>query len=279
MDGWFFVLPLYEGQQTMPETLDTIDGLLDAYLLANDLEPTTEAWYRRIFSVFHEWHGRDSQRPELRAELLSTFLRDMREGHSTHYCKSLRNGLLAVLGKHVERCNVRTVKLKKLQPESWTQEDVELLVRCAFVLPARKHIYYSRVSLFAWHTGLSKGDLHLIERGHFEADGTLLFERHKTGESVVVWVPPHLLEGLPESGPLFPRLWSDEQFRKDFKRMVQAAGLTGTFKKLRKTSGTEAEILTGRGHEHLANSRKVFEVHYLDRKRVHREPVRLPQIG
>lgn len=60
--------------------------------------------------------------------------------------------------------------------------------------------------------------------------------------------------------------------------VVAAAGLVGTFKTLRKTSGTQAEILTGRGHEHLANTRGIFEKHYLDRRRVHREPVRLPRI-
>ncbi|MEX0677783.1 MAG: hypothetical protein WD063_11950 [Pirellulales bacterium] len=87
-----------------------------------------------------------------------------------------------------------------------------------------------------------------------------------------------MLAELPTSGPVFPTLWSNEQFRKDFRHVVHAAGLSGTFKKLRKSRGTEAELLTGRGHEHLANSRKEFEVHYLDRTRVHREPIRLPPL-
>lgn len=256
-----------------------IDDLLEAYLLIHDLEPTTEAWYRRVFSVFHEWKAQHAPGDELTAELLSRFLRDMREGHSTHYCKSLRNGLLAVLGEHVDRRRVRTVKLDKLRPASWTQADVDKLLRATIVLLPRKQSYYRPLIAFAWHTGLSKNDLHLIERADFRADGTLVYERHKTGESVVVWVPLELFEGLPAKGPLFPRLWSDEQFRKDFQRVVRAAGLAGTFKTLRKTSGTEAELLTGRGHEHLANSRRVFEIHYLDRQRVHREPVRLPKLG
>jgi dTDP-4-amino-4,6-dideoxygalactose transaminase len=39
--------------------MPTIDDLLAAYLLGNDLEPTTEAWYRRIFGVFRQWSGPD----------------------------------------------------------------------------------------------------------------------------------------------------------------------------------------------------------------------------
>ena len=258
---------------------ETLAALLDDYLLANDLEQTTEAWYRRIVNVFSEWHAKDLTASGIVPETLSRFLRDMRAGHSTYYCKSLRSGLLAVLGEHIDRRKVRTIKLDRLRPNSWTQAELERLIASVNVLPAYKRPYYVRVCLFAWYTGLSKGDLHLIARANFDEDGTLLFERHKTGEEVVAWVPPHLLDGLAMLGPLFPRLWSDEQFRKDFKRMVAAAGLVGTFKTLRKSSGTQAEILTGRGHEHLANSRKVFEQHYLDRKRVHREPVRFPLIG
>lgn len=259
--------------------MPTIDDLLSAYLLANDLELTTEAWYRRIFGVFRQWCGRSLPAGELTHELLSTFLRDKREGHSTYYCKSLRNGLLAVLGEHIDRRKVRRIKLDKLRPGSWSQIDLAAIVRSCAVLPPYKREYYGLACQFAWHTGLSKNDLHLIRAKDFTEDGTLVYERHKTGEPVVAWVPPELLVGLPAFGVLFPKRWSDEQFRKDFKRIVTAAGLTGTFKKLRKTSGTQAELLTGKGHEHLANSRKVFESHYLDRRIVHREPIKLPKIG
>jgi|GEM_PF-5405174 len=257
----------------------TVDETLEAYLLTNDLQPTTEAWYRRIFGVFREWCGRPLPMAELTHELLSEFLRAKRDGHSSYYCKSLRNGLLAVLGEHVDRRKVRRIKLTALRPGSWSQDDLLAIVSSCVELPEYKQVYYKRISQFGWHTGLSRNDLHLITAADFSGDGTLIYERHKTGEHVVAWVPLELFEGLPQAGPLFPRRWSDEQFRKDFKRIVTASGLTGTFKKLRKTSGTQAELLTGRGHEHLANSRRVFESHYLDRRIVHREPVKLPKIG
>lgn len=43
------------------------------------------------------------------------------------------------------------------------------------------------------------------------------------------------------------------------------AGLSGSIGRLRHSSGTAFEIShPQRGHEHLGNTRKVFEGHYLD---------------
>jgi hypothetical protein len=71
----------------------------------------------------------------------------------------------------------------------------------------------------------------------------------------------------------------EEHFRVEFAKIVKAAGLVGTFKKLRKSSGSRAEQLNaGSGHVHLGNSRRVFEQHYLGSDAIDVQPVRLPQI-
>ena len=65
----------------------------------------------------------------------------------------------------------------------------------------------------------------------------------------------------------------------EFSRIVAKAGLDGSFKKLRKSSGTRAEQLEpGRGHIHLGNSRKVFEQHYLGNDPAKIQPIRLPSL-
>jgi hypothetical protein len=249
---------------------------LESHLLRADLTGETERWYRTIVGVFLAWHGGDG---ELVADTLSRFLKDKQAaGRSSHYCRSLRNGLLAVLGETIERRHVRSVKLSRLAPHSWTSGDVAKLVESVGVLADYKRDFYRGMILAGYHTGLAQGDLHRLTRADFREDGTLLYSRAKTGSAVVAWMPPEVLVGLPTEGPLFPRRWSGEQFRKDFRRIVQTAGLQGTFKTLRKTSGTLAELLNGRGHEHLANSRRVFELHYLDRKQVHRAPTKLPPL-
>ena len=93
----------------------------------------------------------------------------------------------------------------------------------------------------------------------------LKWNRQKTGRPVIVAVPADLLRRLPESGPCWPRRFSREYFRRTFRKIVARAGLRGTFKKLRKSSGTSVESLhPGCGHIHLGNTRRVFELHYLD---------------
>lgn len=260
---------------------ETFLAMLDDYVLKTDLDADSENWYRRIGSVFVGWFGRDDvPSEELTCTLFSKFLHDkQREGRSPHYCRSLRGGLLAVVSEIVDSRKVRTIRLPKLTPISWTPLEVASLVRHVKVLPHYKREHYAGLIQFGYYTGLSRSDLHELERSEFNSDGVLISNRGKTGADVVAWVPPKLLDGLPAKGAIFPRLWSNEQFRKDFKKIVKSADLTGTFKTLRKTSGTEAELLTGKGHEHLANGRKVFEAHYLNRKRVHREPTKLPRIG
>jgi integrase len=133
----------------------------------------------------------------------------------------------------------------------------------------------------AWYTGLSFCDLLRVERSNILPGGVLVIERSKTKKRVVVWLPPELTRQLHQRFP--GRLWvlttSQEYFRRQFKKIAAAAGLTGSFKKLRKSSGTAIEILhPGRGHEHLGNTRQVFEQHYLSVAAMPLKPLKPPTI-
>lgn len=266
---------------SMPTVDDSeLRGLLTQYLLLNDVSSETEDWYWRVVSVFATWRCRNARGEPISSDLLSRFLRDkQRAGLSSYYCRSLRNGLIAVTGELVDSRKVRSIKLPKLSPLTWCPDKVRRLILHVAILPLRKRIYYTKIIGFAFHSGLSQVDIHRVTAADIDLTGVLRFRRRKTDSAVVVAIPQDILAGLPRIGPLFPRLVSNEQFRRDFKRIVLAAGLTGTFKTLRKTSGTEADILTGRGHEHLGNTRAVFEKHYLNRERALRQPVNLPSIG
>lgn len=257
-----------------------LESLLDSYLVATDLQPQSQQWYRRVVSVYCGWQRAADDRAELTTESISRFLRDKQlAGRSSHYCRGLRNALLAILGPRINARSVRPVRLERLHPRSWTPAEVAKIIARADILPDYKVVFYRKITAFGWHSGMSKNDLHRVEAAHLAPDGTLVFDRHKTGVTIVAWVPPSVWAGLPTAGPLFPRRWSEEQFRRDFNRMVRAAGLHGSFKQLRKSSGTEADIRSnGAGHTHLANSRKVFEAHYQDRTRIHRQPVKLPRV-
>lgn len=74
-------------------------------------------------------------------------------------------------------------------------------------------------------------------------------------------------------------MWaSAESFRKEARKLISAAGLPGSLKWLRSGSGSNFERLhPGRGHEHLGNTRAVFEAHYLVDEIVNSDAALLPE--
>jgi integrase len=231
--------------------------ILEDYLLARDLAPDSDAFYRRTVAVYSNWNGHQP----FSANSVSQFLRDKQaEGRSSHYRKSLRNGLCALLGHAKIAGKVRTVKLDRLEPEVWSPAEVSRLIAAA------PDEWWKTIIAFCYYTGLQQCDcVNRFRRSWIAADGMVKTTRKKTGKLVVAMIPKRLADELRNGAdPIWPWPQSKEWFRRSFKEIAKQAGLKGTFKKLRKSSGTASELLhPGRGHEHLANSRTIFERHYL----------------
>lgn len=270
----------------------TLKSALDQYVLYHDLAPETRAWYRRVVSVYCTWAGGDPLIQEFNGEQISRLLADKQSaGRSPHYVKSLRNGLVAVLrdvrGKEpVER--VRGVRAPRLHPEAWTAAEVErLLSPGCDQMPEMSRWKWELCISLAHYTGLDRCDIERLEQSHFAENGGLVFSRRKTGGEPTGGIPPRLLamirERCPRKGPICRMGISKEWFRKVFAGIVQRAGLFGTFKKLRKSSGSLVEAAQpGKGHKHLGNTRAIFERHYESRRLTQPEPtmptaIRLPR--
>ena len=200
--------------------------------------------------------------------------------------------LLNFDGKHEK---VRTVKLEPLDPETWVESEVAMIIAAVplAIRPKSNTIdaeprrwFWKKIIPTAYYTGLERIDLcNRFDNSVIDNTGLVVTRRHKTKKQVIAQLPFALafeLRNKP-SGPLFRYQPCKEFFRREFKKIVLAAGLTGTFKKLRKTSGTESEIEhPGHGHELLANSRAIFEKHYLGKRALRiqpRSPRELPAVG
>lgn len=242
--------------------LKTLRHLLEDYILSRDHSGGTPDYYRRCVGVLEKWHGRKLKLSEFTVETCNRFLLAKKEaGRSSYYRKSLRSALRALLNHAGIEGKLRPVKFERLNPQVWTAAEVDRLAAAA----PNQH-WKIRV-LMGYYTGLNQVDLELIEKRHI-VDGVLRWRRSKTGKLVVVSVPAWLVAQLPDQGRICPRSTSLEWTRRQFREMLAAAGLTGTFKKLRKTSGTVAESLhPGAGHLHLGNTRAVFELHYMNPER------------
>jgi hypothetical protein len=241
-------------------------SVVNRYILYQDVADTTEAYYRRVASVYSEW-CKLKLVMDFTPESVSQFLLDkQRAGLSSHYRKSLRNGLRALLNSSGQKGPVRSVRLEPLAIEVWSAGDVAKLigsVESAVILDRKT--YWKTIITAGWCTGLSQGDLFRVNASNIDPGGRIIIRRSRTRKLCICAMPPDLLDYVRSSkSPPWALQTSPEYFRREFAAIVTAAGLKGTFKKLRKSSGTDVEINNpGRGHIHLANSRQVFERHYL----------------
>lgn len=266
---------------------DTLTSHLNQFLLFRDLKPDTAAWYRRIVSVYCGWAGCDVPLCDFCGSGISQLLQAKQAaGRSPSYVKSLRNGLVALLRElrgndPIER--VRGVKVPNPEPAAWSAAEVERLIAVCDSLPKVDRWHWRTLIAAAYYTGLDRCDLERIERRNILAGGVLPFRRGKTDKPVVVAIPADLLAEIdrrcPAAGPIWPRRTSKEWFRRRFARLVKLAGLVGTFKTLRKSSGTGVDIVApGHGHEHLGNTRAIFERHYRARALVPHKPTMPPRV-
>ncbi len=259
-----------------------LSEILDAYLLTHEVEVDTADHYRRCVNVLVTWAGMDILASKFTSDLLNRFLQAKQEaGRASYYRKSLRNVLGAILRFHCGgqmRGTLRPVKLEELEPESWTPEEIGGLVAACDTLPQEKRSYWRTLIPAGYYTGLERVDLQRLWRKHIAESGAIHFARHKTGKRVLVWMPLELVSVIDATRPQDAPLWawekSAEWFRRQFGEIVEAAGLSGSFKRLRKTSGTWVDIdFPGRGHSHLGHDRKIFETHYRDRRQYPSERV------
>lgn len=240
----------------------TLDTLLERYVLARDLMPRTVDYYGRVVSCINTWYGGPVPLDAFDVELVNKFLHAKQvAGRAWMYRRSLRNALRAMLNFVDKPGKLRPVRWEGLHPTAWTPEEVQRLIDAA-----PDDGWRTRIAL-AYFTGLNQVDLERVEKRHI-VSGVLEWRRSKTGKLVKVRVPDWLVDRLPPSGPVCPRTCSEEWVRRVFARMVKAAGLAGTMKVLRKSSGTLVESQhPGCGHLHLGNTRAVFELHYMNPER------------
>lgn len=266
----------------------TLRAALEDYCLYRDLAPATRKWYRRIINVFCTWHGGNPLLEEFTGEAISRCIADKHAaGRSPYYLRSLRSGLVALLHEirgnaPVER--VRGVRCPPLEPMGWTAAEVERLITvgCA-AMPDASRAKWQLIILLAYYLGLDRCDLERLEQRHFRSDGALIFRRSKTGGAMGSGIPLDLLayirEHCPRHGPIVRTGVSPEWFRRIFAGIVKRAALFGSFKLLRKSSGSLVERdKPGAGHKHLGNTQAIFERHYEIREMTRAEPTLPPTI-
>lgn len=265
----------------------TLRGALAHYILYKRLGAGTVGWYTRVVSVYCHWAGGDVPLQNFNGETISKMLVDKeRDGRSAYYLKSLRGGLVAFLreireGQPVER--VRSIKTPPLDPHALSAAEVERLLAACSSLPADRRWLYVLMLSLGYYTGLDAADILKLERKSIGSDGSIYFRRGKTGQPIHVRIPSDVLTIIdakcPKRGPIIQLGVSRERFRQVVRELFDEAGLVGSFKTLRKSAGSLVEQQQpGKGHQHLGNTRAIFEKHYEAKRITRHDPTMPPKI-
>lgn len=232
---------------------------------------------------------------DLNPSLLNSYLRSMKDaGCSAEYRKSRRRMLLTLWtaaaddGLAIEpvRRKIMIIGACDRVTTAWTIDEVRHLFETARTLDGiyrgvARYLYWPSYIAAAWDSGLRGCDLRSIERPWIRE--SMLVIQRKTGKRIRIHFRRSTLALItaafpPDRALIWPRgcieCWRDEA-----RAIIKKAGLSGSIGRLRHSSGTAAEReRRGHGHEHLGNTRTVFEKHYLDSSQIDDERARPPEL-
>lgn len=274
----------------------SLRNYLDRYNLAHDIKPSTLEHYTWVVHSLDAYTGHQTALADLSADLLNGYLLWLRERCSPFTCKQRRASLLVLWRSANEEGlappvpKIRPVRTPDPPKDVWTPADVAQLIAAASVLAGPfRNMAIDRVKYFrtliaaAYESGLRRSDLHAMQADQVREATSIA--QLKTGRCVVArFTAATCAEILAfvagtDRNTIWP-LWSKHRgvFGRMFGRIVAAAGLRGSFSKLRKTSGTEVERLApGAGWVHLGHSSPdTARIWYINQARAYAGNVPLP---
>ena len=274
-----------------PETLGEYARL--GYSLLHDVRPSTLRQYVIAADLVERWAGRPVRLDELDERSVSEWLRDYSATVAPSTAKSKKAAILAIwraaaddgLASEPVSRRIRQTRVPERPVVAWTKSEVEQLLEACRDLPRRHRCGLRRSAWFdlavrvAWDSGLRWGDLVAIPVSAIRPDGSCSWTQSKTSKVIAFVLSGSTLEALRSSLAACPRQlvcpWpaSHETFGDQVERLVAKAKVReGTWKWIRRASGTDVELQSrGSGHEHLGNTRAVFDASYGDRSIIGRQ--------
>ena len=271
-----------------------LDALLDDYLLEHDIATGSARNMRQAVDSYSEFIWRECQREssidDLTAKPVNSWLVGLVAKNKRTTASSYRGRLLTLwrYAYQIELVNewpsrVRRIKTDRPLPDSWSDDEVARMIveasRYKGNLCSPRAQGISRagylVSLIAIVHAAGNRYEDLIRFGWENLRGNnLAWVQHKTGKPlsrpIPEWVVALINRTFSKDRPAwFGGVISYNRMRLYFVQITERAGVTGTYRKLRRTSGNAVEEkYPGFGHRHLGNTPAVFQAHYADPSRL-----------
>ena len=225
--------------------------------------------------LFERWAG-GVPLDTLDENLLSQWLQEYAKDRSPVTVRGKRNAILTIwrYGHETGYCpreprarRVRNVRLPYVIPLCWTLDQLRQLVSTAEATPGYSSHSGIKWSLFwiafvrvAYDTALRLTDVLTLEREQINDRGCVVLIQNKTGRPVTIQLRPATLDAIAATFPpvrpeVFPWPFCRETFYRRFSALLDAAGLDGSSKYLRRSSATYVERdHPGAARGHLGHS-------------------------
>jgi len=258
------------------------------YLDSRDVSAGYRAQVKSAILAMEKFTGHPLSLADLSVDLLNRYLSTTRSSLSPETRKHRRAVCLTIwraaaddeLVPAPRERKVMRVRVPEKLHTAWSPEQVRQLLTAADQLRGRifqngvdQGRYWRSYVMAAWDSGLRGCDLRQLRREDITARGLVVLIQQKTGRRLLSQFRMETVDAIEATYPPDrPAIWAIcgglRLWRDHARRLVARAGLTGGIGRLRHSSGTAVELLhPGRGHEHLGNTRRVFEQHYLDHDR------------
>ncbi len=255
-------------QPLSPETL--LRDYAAAYAVKQSLVPHSAYQYGVAADNLSTWFGRPVSIGELTFDLVAAWIKHMASGDLAPATVRNRRTHLLTLWRSANRdglngvvpAGLPTAPVPWIPPRAWTYEEVQKLLDAAerlqghypeFPTPSQRIIRRSTcwglLIRLAWDTGLRTGDIMALRTRSISADGVVEIIQSKTQRHHLARIHPETQAAIaasypPQGDTIIPWYFSGEYLRREFRRIVPTAGIEpGSFKKLRKSSASEVEMM------------------------------------
>lgn len=254
------------------------------YLLGREACPKYRRSLELSVACFGRFVGRAAVLADLTAATINRYLVQLGErGLARSTIRGERSRLLSLWRDAFDRemvdappLRVRKIAVSSRPVEAWTKDEIERLLAVAAGLRGRfknrwlmaKADFARALILCAYDSGARLGDLERWTFADLRDDGLIFWTQHKTGKPQTAILYPETLAACrrlrhPSRPTIFGGVLGRRYFYRWVKEIVAAAGLSGTFRYLRRSSGSILERDNpGWGSRHLGNLPSVFDRHY-----------------
>jgi integrase len=268
-----------------PESERSLDYVLHAYCQEHPLRVASVEQLEFAVGALSKHLGRRATLDDLNHETINAWLVKGAESVSPRTLKGRRASILTLWRWAYDEAGliwnpprrVRRIKVPYKFPESFTASELSRLLAAAEMMAGRLKCGTSiRAFWVAWinmayDTALRPCDLLVVRRDAVGDDCAVTIVQEKTGAPIVAHVRPETLAAIkrlrvPPAESIFRALQTKHGIYFHWGRLLRAAGLKGTPKKLRKTSATLLECVSpGSAGAHLGHRTPGLAAkHYID---------------